>query len=318
MSVALENARLFGETKRLLAETDERAAELAIINERPARASPRRSTCRRCTTSSATRSARSSTHRSSTSRIYDRAAETVTFPYTIERGVRFPEEHMPLIGIRKHVVETARAAPRSTTRPVGSAERFGQPAVLSGEAPQSALFAPLIAGGEAVGVISLQNLDREYAFSDVDVRLLTTLAASLSVALENARLIHETRQRVAELATVHEIGQAFASQLDLDRMYELVGERIGETFSADLVYVAMHRHRDRPDRVRLLQRRRHDRAQGGVRLRRGPDLAHHPDRASRCCSTATRTSTGSRRAPSARRSSRSWASRSCSATTRSA
>ena len=33
MGVALENARLFDETKRLLAETDERAAELAVINE---------------------------------------------------------------------------------------------------------------------------------------------------------------------------------------------------------------------------------------------------------------------------------------------
>ena len=33
LSVALENARLFDETKRLLTETDERAAELAVINE---------------------------------------------------------------------------------------------------------------------------------------------------------------------------------------------------------------------------------------------------------------------------------------------
>ena len=33
MGVALENARLFDETKRLLAETDQRAAELALINE---------------------------------------------------------------------------------------------------------------------------------------------------------------------------------------------------------------------------------------------------------------------------------------------
>ena len=32
MSVALENARLFDETQRLLKETEERAAELAIIN----------------------------------------------------------------------------------------------------------------------------------------------------------------------------------------------------------------------------------------------------------------------------------------------
>ena len=33
MGVALENARLFDETKRLLDETDQRAAELAVINE---------------------------------------------------------------------------------------------------------------------------------------------------------------------------------------------------------------------------------------------------------------------------------------------
>ena len=37
-------------------------------------------------------------------------------------------------------------------------------------------------------MISLQNIDRRHAFSDADVELLTTLAASLSVALENARL----------------------------------------------------------------------------------------------------------------------------------
>jgi GAF domain-containing protein len=50
MGVALRNAQLFEETKRLLAETDERAAELAVVN-------------RPCTTSSATRSAISSTPR---------------------------------------------------------------------------------------------------------------------------------------------------------------------------------------------------------------------------------------------------------------
>ena len=72
--------------------------------------------------------------------------------------------------------------------------------VVSGESPKSALWMPLVVGGKGKGWISLQNLDREHAFSDSDVQLLGTLAGSLSVALENARLVHETRQRVAELA----------------------------------------------------------------------------------------------------------------------
>jgi transcriptional regulator with GAF, ATPase, and Fis domain len=70
---------------------------------------------------------------------------------------------------------------------------------------KSAVYVPLIVGGEATGRISLQNIDREHAFSEADVRLLTTLAGSLSVALENARLFEETRQRNAELALINDI-----------------------------------------------------------------------------------------------------------------
>ena len=63
----------------------------------------------------------------------------------------------------------------------------------------SALFAPLAVGSQVEGVISLQNLDRKDAFSDDDLRLLTRSAASLSVALQNARLVDETRRRASEL-----------------------------------------------------------------------------------------------------------------------
>ena len=67
-----------------------------------------------------------------------------------------------------------------------------------------------------------------------------TLASSLSVALENVRLIDETRQRLAELATVNELGQALSSQLDLDELIQLVGDQMRRTFEADIVYVALH------------------------------------------------------------------------------
>ena len=62
----------------------------------------------------------------------------------------------------------------------------------AGEVAKSAVFVPLIARGEAIGVISLQNLDQEHAFSDSDVSLITTLANSMSVALESAALFHQT------------------------------------------------------------------------------------------------------------------------------
>ena len=87
-------------------------------------------------------------------------------------------------------------------------------------------------------MISLQNLDRTNAFSENDVRLLTTLAGSLSVALENARLIHETRQRNAELALINGVQAAVAAELDPQAIYEVVGEKIEEVYDAQAVSIS--------------------------------------------------------------------------------
>ena len=67
-----------------------------------------------------------------------------------------------------------------------------------------------------------------------------TLAGSLSVGLENARLFEETGQRAAELAIINNVGQALAEQLELDALIERLGDQLREVFSADLVYVALH------------------------------------------------------------------------------
>jgi PAS domain S-box-containing protein len=162
----------------------------------------------------------------------------VHYPYLIERGERLQAEPRPLAGFAKHVLETRESLMLVENLDVES-EGYGS-RVVAGEMPKSVLFVPLVAGGKAAGVISLQNIDREHAFDEDDKRLLTTLAGSLTVALENARLVHETRQRVAELGTVNSVGQALSSQLDLDALIELVGEQVRGTFDADIAYVALH------------------------------------------------------------------------------
>src|SRR5204862_189075 len=111
-------------------------------------------------------------------------------------------------------------------------------AVISdGEAPKSVLFVPLVVGGKAVGAISLQNIDREHAFSKSDQQLLETLAGSLSVALENARLVHETRQRNAELALINSVQDAIAGELEPQSIYDAVGDKIQEVFDAQVVMI---------------------------------------------------------------------------------
>jgi GAF domain-containing protein/CheY-like chemotaxis protein len=237
LAVALENARLFDETRRLLGETNERAAELALIND-VQRGLAERLDMQAMYDLVGDRIQAIFDAQVVDIGIHDPETDLVHFPYSIERGVRFPDEPIPLRSFRRIVVETGKSR-RISKAELEADIASGAAVILQGEAPQSVLLAPLTSGSRVAGVISLQNLDRDNAFSDSDEELLTTLAASLSVALENVRLIDETRQRLAELATVNEVGHALASQLDLDNLVELVGEEVRRTFEADLVYVAL-------------------------------------------------------------------------------
>jgi signal transduction histidine kinase/DNA-binding response OmpR family regulator len=236
-SVALENARLFDETKRLLTESKERAAELAIISSVQQGLAERLDRQAMYDLVGEKIAQIFDVHGVDIER-YDRDSGLIHYEYTVERGVRLPVEPIALMGFRKQVVETR--APVLINRDLpGRAAAAGQPATIAGELAKSVLFVPMISGGDVTGIVLIENLEREDAFGDGDVRLLSTLAASLSAALDNVRLFDETRQRAAELATINQVGQAVAAQLDLDEVIQRTGEQLRSTFQADIVYVAL-------------------------------------------------------------------------------
>ncbi len=118
---------------------------------------------------------------------------------------------------------------------------------VTGHIPKSLVFAPLTTGGKVFGRISLQNIDKYGAFSEADVRLLTTLTSSLAVALENARLFDETQrlltetnERAAELAIINSVQEGLAAKLDMQSMYDLVGDKIQEIFNAQVVDIGIY------------------------------------------------------------------------------
>ena len=100
--------------------------------------------------------------------VLDEAAGLIHFPYTIEKGVRFTDEPMAVIGFRKHVLET-REPLLFDDVDGGRLAEYGQPR-RSRARPGLGVFVPLVVGGRATGVISLQNVDREHAFNDADLR----------------------------------------------------------------------------------------------------------------------------------------------------
>jgi GAF domain-containing protein/CheY-like chemotaxis protein/HPt (histidine-containing phosphotransfer) domain-containing protein len=232
LSVALENARLFEETRQ-------RNAELGLIND-VQRGLAENLEMQAMYDLVGDRLWEIFDAQSVDIGVLDRETGLIYYPYSITRGVRDPVDTVEPSGLTAHVLRTREPLLINEGIADRLAEIGGPVMVRSGGPAMSVLFVPLIVAGRATGRISLQNLDREHAFTEADVRLLTTIAGSLSVALENARLFEETRQRAAELAIVNNVGQALAEQLDLDALIEALGDQLREVFAADLVYVALH------------------------------------------------------------------------------
>src|SRR5205814_109054 len=97
---------------------------------------------------------------------------------------------------------------------------------------------PILGSDRVLGLIVLEDYDHEAAFGEAEVRLLSTVAASMGVALENARLFDETQrlfkaeqQRAAELAVINSIQQGMASKLGFQAVVDLVGDKLREVFN---------------------------------------------------------------------------------------
>jgi PAS domain S-box-containing protein len=76
--------------------------------------------------------------------------------------------------------------------------------LVANENVNSELCVPLKVGGKTIGCINVES-EIHNAFSEHDERLLTTLANQAAVAIENARLFEETRRHAIRQAALNEI-----------------------------------------------------------------------------------------------------------------
>jgi signal transduction histidine kinase len=141
------------------------------------------------------------------------------------------EARMPLAGTL--MAEVARtAAPiriddlRGATVPSRAREALG------GRGYASALLVPLLSRGVAFGAVTLAAR-RPRAFDDSDVESVAELASPLASAIEQRRLLEESRRRADELTALYTTSQLITARLDvpsvLDRINRAVTALIGST-----------------------------------------------------------------------------------------
>jgi GAF domain-containing protein len=156
-------------------------------------------------------------------RIYDPETGMVHYPYTYEKGQRLEIGSSQLgdRGFAAHVLRTRETLVVNENM-AGAVKQYGASLLPGTQMEKSLIMVPMVAGDQARGVIRLMDMENENAFSDSDVRLLQTLANSMSVTLENARLFDETQRRTRETAALAEVGRDISSTLDLSTVMDRI------------------------------------------------------------------------------------------------
>jgi signal transduction histidine kinase len=101
------------------------------------------------------------------------------------------------------------------------------------------LGVPIILRGVAYGNLYLTEKEGAEDFTDEDEELVTLLAGQAAVAIENARLYEASTRWSRQLQSLNEVGNALATETDLDKLLDLVVRRLRELLEARVVALAL-------------------------------------------------------------------------------
>lgn len=110
---------------------------------------------------------------------------------------------------------------------------------LPHEDVKSWLGVPMVVADRVIGVIGVLDYEREWAYTEDDVRLLATIASWATIAAENTRLLDESRQSVQDLTVLHELSMVLSGSLDVSEIQEVVASTALELFRVDVCVVVL-------------------------------------------------------------------------------
>lgn len=245
---ALERARLLEETEVGRQQLDTRARQLAAINQVAQTVSQQLDIEKVLATVHQQIAQVMKTDAFSVGR-YDAPADILSYLYLYDSDQRHEEPPGPLDreSLSYQVISTGLPLLKNYT-PAEHQELLAletTPTIGVARLPASLMFAPLVAGTQAVGVISVQSYEHD-AYSENDLTLLLGIANHMAVALENARLfaqtqeaLAETQKRTEELALVNQVVTQLGASLDIQQAMQIVAQGLVEGAGVDQARIAL-------------------------------------------------------------------------------
>ncbi len=118
----------------------------------------------------------------------------------------------------------------------------GQPKIVGAQGPQkvktsyfvnSLLYVPIVLQGKPIGVLGVNNKNKEEVFDLNQQEILLNLASYAAIAIENARVHEESVQRARELQSLVEATRVVNSSVSLDKTLPNVCRQVAQVLGVN-------------------------------------------------------------------------------------
>ncbi len=221
-AIAIENVRLFNETKESLDQQTAVAHVLKVISETPFDLDPMyqavtESAVRLCEADNAT----------------FWSGQGSSFVVRAQSGLPSKYNVGDRLTTGKSVVGMTAAARRTTHVPDATRDLS-----LPQDGPGTRLGVPILAEGRLLGVLGLTRRVAR-AFTDRQVELVETFARQAAIAIENVRLFNETKEALERQTAISEVLKTISrSAFDLGPVLEIVTENAARLAGADIAWTS--------------------------------------------------------------------------------
>lgn len=161
--------------------------------------------------------------------LYDRKTNSIHIPYLFEEGTFSTIDSFPLgEGLTSILIRTG-----EPLMLVDDTEKraAAMGAKIAGKPAMSWLGVPLLARGEAIGALIVQDLQYEHAFDEEDLRFMLSVAGQVSGDIHNVRLLNESKLAALQFETAAEIARDISSSLNLDELLQKAVDLIRTRFN---------------------------------------------------------------------------------------
>lgn len=179
--------------------------------------------------------------------IFDQHQKLITCAYGLDEGEPVDVGELPPIplmppgeGTQSEVIHTRRPVIIEDLH-----EKIKTPTIMgtSEKVTQSAMYVPMLAKGKVLGVMQVQSYTPN-RFRKADAELLGLVGNTAAVAIQNARLLAETRLRLHHLTALRAIDQAITSSMDVRVTLNILLDQVISQMQVNAASVLLVNRRD--------------------------------------------------------------------------